>query len=184
MDKKLLYLTGGKFNRRKLISYSNKTRPTPQKVRLAVFNSLYNIDGIVLDLFAGSGSYAFEALSRGAEYAYINDLDHLALKSIKENIKALNIESLVKVTKLNYLKALDYYEQNNIYFNLAFIDPPYIFTDIELLDIFNWLNKTQKKGLRIVLERTSSSSPLNVNGLTLIFDKKYGNKRVFIYQKD
>lgn len=184
MDKKLIYLTGGKFNRRKLISYSNKTRPTSQKVRLAVFNSLYNIDGIVLDLFSGSGAYAFEALSRGAEYAYINDLDPLALKSLIENIKTLNIENDVKLTKLNYLKALDYYKENNIIFDLAFIDPPYKFTDLDLLEVFNWLNKTQKKGLRIVLERTSSASQLNINGLTLIFDKKYGSKRVFIYQKD
>lgn len=183
MDKKLIYLTGGEFNQRKIISYSNKTRPTSQKVRLAVFNMLFKIDGVVLDLFAGSGAYAFEALSRGASFAYINDVDNLSVKAIKENAKNLNVLNRVEITKLDYLKALEYYKEKGIFFDLVFIDPPYDFSDEDLLVIIETLNKTQKKGLRVILERTSSSSLLNVKSLELTSNKKYGNKNVFIYQK-
>lgn len=183
MDKKIIYLTGGKFNRRKLISYSKKTRPTSQKVRLAVFNSLFNISGNSLDLFAGSGAYTFEALSRGLNYAYLNDDNYLAIKSIKENANSLNVADQIEVTRLDYMKALNYYEENNILFDVVFIDPPFNFNEEELLKIFDHLNKTQKKGLRVVVETTSSSSPLNVYNFDLIFNKQYGSKRVFIYQK-
>ena len=89
----------------------------------------------------------------------------------------------VEITKLDYLKALEYYKEKGIFFDLVFIDPPYDFSDEDLLVIIETLNKTQKKGLRVVLERTSSSSLLNVKSLELTSNKKYGNKNVFIYQK-
>lgn len=182
--KKTIYLTGGEFNRRQIVSYSQKTRPTSQKVRLAVFNSLFSVEGVSLDLFAGSGAYSFEALSRGLSFSYLNDIDFLAIKSIKENIKTLQVEAKVKVTSFDYLKALEYYQLNNILFDLVFIDPPYEFTDEALLDVLHLLVKTQKKGVRIVIERTNLSSPLVINGLTLIFNKRYGHKKIFIYKKD
>ena len=143
---------------------------------------LFKIDGVVLDLFAGSGAYAFEALSRGASFAYINDVDNLSVKAIKENAKNLNVLNRVEITKLDYLKALEYYKEKGIFFDLVFIDPPYDFSDEDLLVNIETL-KTQKKGLRVVLERTSSSSLLNVKSLELTSNKKYGNKNVFIYQK-
>lgn len=183
MDKKIIYLTGGTFNRRKIISYSNNTRPTSQKVRLAVFNSLFLIEGIGLDLFSGSGAYAFEALSRGLEFCYINDNDNLAIKSITENVNTLKVTDQVKITKQPFLKALNYYETTKVNFDLVFIDPPYDFSEDSLLEIFTWLNNTQKKGLRVVLERTSSKGPLNIDGFKLVFDKKYGSQKIFIYQK-
>lgn len=183
MDKKIIYLTGGKFNRRKINSYSSKTRPTSQMVRLAVFNMLYDVHGVGLDLFCGSGSYAFEALSRGLSFVYLNDNNYNAIKSANDNAKILEVEDQVKITKDDYLKALKYYEVNNILFDLCFIDPPFDFSDQELLNILKWLNKTQKKDLRVVVERNIASSPLVIQGLKLLNHKTYGNKQIFIYQK-
>lgn len=183
MDRKVVYLTGGKFKRRKIVNYSNKTRPTSQKVRLAVFNTLFSVKGTSLDLFAGSGAYSFEALSRGLSFSYLNDSDHQAIKAIKENSKILEVEDKVEVTRLDYLKALKYYQANNILFDLVFLDPPYGFLDETLIEILKHLVKTQKKGLKIVVERTTPSSPLIINGLILISHKKYGNKKIFIYEK-
>ncbi len=183
MDKEYIYLTGGIYNRRKIVNYSLKTRPTSQKVRLAVFNMLYNISGIGLDLFAGSGAYAFEALSRGASLMYINDNNGLAIKSINENAKTLDVIEKVKITKYSYMDALKYYNDNNIMFDYVFIDPPYDFTDEAIIEILNYLNKTQKKGLKVVLERNNNSSLLNVCGFNLLTNKAYGSKKIFIYQK-
>ena len=66
-------------HRSRVIKYikSEKTRPTSNMVREGVFNMLGNInDLLVLDLFAGSGSYGLEALSRGSKFVYFNDIDH------------------------------------------------------------------------------------------------------------
>jgi len=68
-------IIAGKYKNKKLISFSKNTKPTASMVLEAVFNMLYTIDGIVLDLFAGSGQYGFEALSRGASFVYFNDVD-------------------------------------------------------------------------------------------------------------
>ena len=67
----MIRITGGKHRSRKLATpETNLTKPTMDKVRAGVFNALGNhLDGkVVLDLFAGSGSYGFESLSRGASF--------------------------------------------------------------------------------------------------------------------
>lgn len=183
MDKKIIYLTGGKFNRRKIYSYSSKTKPTSQKIRLAVFNILYEVHGVGLDLFCGSGSYAFEGLSRDLSFVYLNDNNYNAVKAANENAKILEVEDQVKITKYDYLKALKYYGENNILFDICFLDPPFDFSNEELLEVLKWLNKTQKKDLRVVVERNSSSSPLVIQGLKLVSNKTYGSKQIFVYQK-
>ena len=67
----------GKFKGRKLISLeTEKTRPTLARVKESLFNVIAdNIeDGVVLDLFAGSGALGIECLSRGAKIVYFNDI--------------------------------------------------------------------------------------------------------------
>ena len=72
----MIRITGGEY-RSRLLETPNTglTKPTMDKVRAAVFSALG--DAIkyasVLDLFAGSGSYGFEALSRGASHATFVD---------------------------------------------------------------------------------------------------------------
>ena len=63
------------------------TKETASMVREAVFNSLYNIYGNVLDLFAGSGSYGITALSLGAENATFCDNNYKAFSTIKNNLQ-------------------------------------------------------------------------------------------------
>lgn len=184
MGKRLIFLTGGTFNRRQIVNYNKNTRPTSQKVRLAVFNMLFSLSGIGLDLFSGSGAYAFESLSRGISFMYINDMDYLSIKSINENAKSLDIGDKIHVTKLSYMDALKYYENNDITFDVVFVDPPYDFNDEQIKEILEHLNKTQKKGLKIIVERNNNTSPLSVCGLNLLTNKSYGSKRILIYQKD
>src|ERR1051325_3777815 len=73
------------------------TRPTSDRARESLFNVLNNIidfDGIsVLDLFAGSGAFAFEALSRGAEFATLVEKNRNAIVAIKENAESLDVNS-------------------------------------------------------------------------------------------
>ena len=108
-------------------------RPTTDKVRQAVFNSLDSaglIDGAaVADLFAGSGALGIEALSRGAATCVFVDRDRAALHAVRANIAALGLEDRTTVVTSDVpawvpaLRGVD----------LALIDPPYEFDGWESL---------------------------------------------------
>ena len=100
------------------------TRETTDKVRGAIFNllSFYPIQGVCLDLFSGSGAMGLEALSRGCEKAYFNDLGKKAYNVTKENCKALGYTNDVVITNLDYRQALKLYKEQ---FDFIFLDPPY-----------------------------------------------------------
>ena len=115
-------IIAGSHRGKKLFEYyTETTRPTTDRVKENVFNLLSNyvdFNGIrVLDLFAGTGAYGIECLSRGASFVCFNDIDQNAIKVIKKNIG--QIWKNCSVTKKDYLSAIrsDY--------DLIFLDPPY-----------------------------------------------------------
>lgn len=172
-------IIAGKYKNKKLISFSKNTQPTASMVLEAVFNMLYTIDGIVLDLFAGSGQYGFEALSRGASFVYFNDVDKEAYRSLLVNKSNLKLKNELKITQLDYLEALKYYRKKTLFFEIVFLDPPYQFNDemiAELLDQVSLVSKT------IVLERAKKSSVITISNKKIIKEKNYGKKKIIIYQ--
>ena len=107
-NKDKMRIIGGK-NRSRIINEVGipTTKPTADNVREAVFNSLYDVNGaVVLDLFAGSGSYGLEALSRGAKSSHFNDNHPKAIATIKENINLLGEKENSFVTPYEYNQAL------------------------------------------------------------------------------
>lgn len=102
----------------------NKTRPTLDRVKEALFNILQNDirDTYVLDLFAGSGALGIEALSRGAKFCVMADKSNEAIKIIMKNLQKTRLEENAKVIKNDYIKTLDSLNEK---FDLIFIDPPY-----------------------------------------------------------
>ena len=106
------------------------TRPTSDRVRQALFNVLehgparFEFEGArVLDLFAGTGALALEALSRGARYAVLIEEDAAARAAIRRNVEAL---SLTGVTKIWRRDATRLGEAGTLQpFDLVFCDPPY-----------------------------------------------------------
>lgn len=99
-------------------------RPTMDKVRGAVFSSLGEaVPGArVLDLFAGSGSLAIEALSRGAASAVLVDADRLAVECVRRNLKKCRLDASVQTMDVfRFLKSYAIPEA----FDLVFADPPY-----------------------------------------------------------
>src|SRR5665213_1716396 len=87
----------GRYGGRGLVApRGSATRPTSDRVREAIFSILGDITGArVLDLFAGSGALAIEALSRGAAHATLVDTSPAALTAIRRNLEALGIEAVV-----------------------------------------------------------------------------------------
>lgn len=179
-----LKLTGGKFNNRIIVSYNPETKTTAAIVRTAVFNMLNKNDGVACDLFAGSGAYGFESISRGFKKVYFNDNNKLAIKAIKENAEKLDCLTKIEVSNQDYLKALNYYLTNNIKFDVCFIDPPYEMRDAEINNILALLNSYSNKDFIAVVERKKDSQLFNLQGLSLIKVKNYGTRQIQIYKKE
>jgi 16S rRNA (guanine(966)-N(2))-methyltransferase RsmD len=109
-------------------------RPTSDRVREAIFNILG--DGVkgarVLDLYAGTGALAIEALSRGAARATCVERDPQARAALERNVAALDLDERLEIVALD---ALDYCRQiaeDGATYEMVFCDPPYA-TDLEPL---------------------------------------------------
>ncbi|MFT4923978.1 MAG: 16S rRNA (guanine966-N2)-methyltransferase [Phenylobacterium sp.] len=102
-------------------------RPTTDRVKETVFNWLMQqVQGShCLDCFAGSGSLAFEALSRGAKSVTLVEKDPLAASQIEQNLALLAIDNaqLIKGDCLGFLGTLTLDQAGG--FDLVFIDPPF-----------------------------------------------------------
>ena len=85
----------GRYGGRELTAPRGRaTRPTSDRVREALFSILGDVgDARVLDLFAGSGALAIEALSRGAAEATLVDSSAAAIATIRRNLERLGIEA-------------------------------------------------------------------------------------------
>jgi 16S rRNA (guanine966-N2)-methyltransferase len=121
-------VVAGELGGRTLVAPDGQTtRPTTDKVREAVFNSLASMgvleDAAVADLFAGSGALGIEALSRGAARCSFVERDRNALVALRANLAALDLgdrTSVVVDDALVWLAAARG-------FDLLLIDPPYRF---------------------------------------------------------
>lgn len=176
----MITITGGTFKGRKINRPNSKiTRPTTNKIRQAIFNSLFNIKNYVcLDLFSGSASYGIEALSRQAETVYFNDSNKEAFNIIKDNIKKLDLINNSHISNLDCFSFINKAKNLNITFDLIFLDPPFNFKEYDLL--LEETNKILKKEGKIVLE-INKNTGLNISSNYIkVKDKLYGNKRVII----
>ncbi len=125
-------IVGGAFKGRRLVAPKGEgTRPTSDRVREALMSSLVNRlgadlgGGVALDLFAGSGALALEALSRGVARAVLVERDRGALKAIAENAAALGVADRVKVIEGDSLGSAGSRLASAGPFTLLFCDPPY-----------------------------------------------------------
>jgi 16S rRNA (guanine966-N2)-methyltransferase len=123
-------ITGGTLRSRSLKApRGTTTRPTSDRVREAMFSMLAS-DGVfdgaadvrVLDLYAGTGALAFEALSRGAVSAVLVEEARDALAVLRENTRALELEAKAQVVAGRVERVLDRIEGP---FELVLCDPPY-----------------------------------------------------------
>lgn len=160
------------------------TRPTMDRVKESLFAMIQdNIkESIVLDLFSGSGNLGIEALSEGAKEAYLVDKNIKACKIMKENITKIGIKN-ANILNADYKKALMYFKDNNIKFDVIFLDPPYntdlIDKSINLISNYNLLND---QGI-IICESNVLDKIIYNNNYQKIKEKKYGDKWVVILEK-
>ena len=182
----IMKVISGFLKGRKILGYDiDGTRPTMDRVKESIFGSIQNyiFDSIVLDLFAGSGNLGIEAISNGACECYFVDNNKNAISTINKNINNFNISDKSKVMNIDYKRALDYFKDNNISFDVIFIDPPYKYEIIEeLVRIIRDYNLLNSDGV-LVLEFSYDKLSDNYDGYILKKKKKYGDKFVYIFRK-
>lgn len=116
-------------------------RPTPDRVRETLFNWIAGrvVGARCLDLFAGSGALALEALSRGAESAVLVEQNAVAVRSLTELIATLG----AKNARIEREDALRFLGRSAMPFDIVFLDPPFaaglLSKSAALLEGHGWL---------------------------------------------
>ena len=167
-------IAGSARGRKLAAPRGDKTRPTPDRVREALFSILApNLpDARVLDLFAGTGALGIEALSRGALSATFVEKDRSTVTLLRENLGLLPGASTEVVT-LPVERALAGLEGQ---FDLIFMDPPY---DAGLLDPtlgqISQFQLLRRGGIAVCEHRGSASPPQPPAGFSLISTRTWGD---------
>lgn len=171
-------VAGAARGRRLTVPRGDSTRPTSDRVREALFSSLESALGSfagrrVLDLYAGSGALALEALSRGAAYAMLIESDPAAIRAIRANISAVGTDRAEVVAgRVERLVA----GRPTAPFDVVLIDPPYDMDGDELTRVLasladGWL----APDALVVVERSRRAGPVRwPPGLIAERDRHYG----------
>jgi 16S rRNA (guanine966-N2)-methyltransferase len=194
----LIRITGGEFRGRIIKTpKGEKTRPTQARLRQALFNSLQAQigDARVLDLFAGSGALAFEALSWGASSALLVELARPVVKLLESNAHELGLSARVEVLQDSVEKVHSELIRRGP-FQVILADPPYAGGwEIKLLESLPWkeilvpggvfclewgAQKSQVDELpqQVFIDASSPNSAL----LVKIREKNYGDSILTTYQ--
>ncbi len=179
-------ITGGIWRSRRIEAPKGEaTRPTSDRVREALFSMLAS-DGLldgeprVLDLYAGSGALAFEALSRGAREAVLVEHARDALAAIRANAQALGAEDRVRVVGARVERA-----RLEGPFELVLLDPPY--ADVRAAAFGGVLAAAARlvaPGGALVLEHAADDDPPAVESLQHDRSRRHGDTAVTIYRRD
>lgn len=153
-------------------------RPTSDRVREALFSILGSVSGLsVLDLFAGSGALAIEALSRGAASATLVDSSAAAIAAIRENLDRLNLDAVVR--RGEALMFLERARARAPQYDLVFVDPPYRHASVLSGLLSASLPPVLAPEARVVTE-SDRRAPLELD-LPLRDERRYGDTLIRIH---
>jgi 16S rRNA (guanine966-N2)-methyltransferase len=170
-------ITGGELGGRRIRvpRAARELRPTTEKVREAIFSILGDVSGArVLDLFAGSGALAIEALSRGAAEATLVDTHP---QTARRNVESVGLGDRAQVVRADAARFLRRAEEG--VFDLVVCDPPYRLADRLAAELDPLIRRALAEGGRVVVE-TSPDSPLDLE-LPVLVERRYGDTLITIH---
>lgn len=178
-------IVGGRFKGRALKGPDDASiRPTSDRLRESLFNLLAHgygdacADARVLDLFAGTGALALEALSRGAAFAVLVDEGTQARGLIRTNVEALGVAGITRIFRRDATKLGA--AAPNQPFNLVFCDPPYGQGLGEKALISAAAGGWLKPGALIILEEAAGTPVTLPDGFNEEERREYGAAQVVI----
>lgn len=175
-------IIAGTAGGRRLVAPEGKgTRPATDRVREAVFSSLGDlvVDAMVGDLYAGTGSFGLEALSRGAKSAVFVENGRKAIKALRQNIGLVGLGGTVVETTVQ-----DYLKKANHRFHLVFMDPPWPQSAEHMTEDLAALDRLLVTGADVVVSRRHSDDlPEHPENWRVAAEKRYGDTRIIRYEK-
>ena len=157
-------------------------RPTSDRVRGAIFNSLGQFfdGGEVLDLYAGTGALGIEALSRGFVQATFVEKNTRAAHTIRENLKRAGFAKEGEVLREDAVEAVDRLISSRRKFHLIFADPPYRIAPREIGGVLERLEALLAPGGRVVVE--SGGTPVEVTNMKGV-SRSYGGTNITFLER-
>ena len=160
-----------------------RLRPSSDLVRGAVFSILDSLEtdwSSVLDLYAGTGSFGIEALSRGAGRADFVEHNHRCSAVIKENLDSTGLATQAHVYNCSVSKALSLFKER---YGIILMGPPY--ADSSITEILEQIANSPLvgPGTTIVVDY-SSRRPLgsNYGNFRLVKERRHGDTCISVYQ--
>ena len=179
-------IIAGRARGHKLLSPETmETRPTLDRVKEAMFSSiqLYIPDGVVVDVFAGTGSLGLEAASRGAKEVYLIDKSNTTYPLLKKNVMNLKFQDFCTTLNMDAYDALRSLASKNKKFDIIFIDPPYCKVMIpEAIKIVKEKDLLKEDGIIVTKIDSIEEIYPGYEDITLSKSKKYGNTTVCYYK--
>ena len=168
------------------IPKGKNTRPLKELVRESIFNLLTHSNKIllqlkqsnVLDLYAGTGSFGLECLSRQAKSVCFIEKRKDAVEILKKNIEKLKVKNKIKIFYNDIFKLI---KKQNIFeskFDLIFCDPPFKDTNVEkLIELIFYRNLLNKNGI-IILHRNKTTKEKLPNCFNIVDERVYGMSKI------
>ena len=168
------------------ITKDKNTRPLKDITRESIFNLLTHSNKIllelkqsnVLDLYAGTGSFGLECLSRHAVSVCFIEKEKKAFDILEKNIEKLKVKNKIKMYFDDIFKLI---EKKNILkskFHLIFCDPPFKHTNIEkLIELIFAKNLLHKNGI-IIIHRNKNTKEKLPNYFEIIDERIYGISKI------
>jgi len=184
-----LRITGGLMRGRRLLAPKGRDiRPTSDRVREAVFNLLgQNLDGRrVVDLFAGTGAFGIESLSRGAEWAVLVDRSPGALRLIARNLERLELNRTAEIVRHDLTRGLPARGSTRMKdLDVVFLDPPYG-RDLAapILKALGSWKALGPEGLVVVETAAHETLSEREGGLRLVTKRRYGDTSIHLFAWD
>ena len=177
-------IISGNFKGRKILTPKDiKTRPLKDITKESIFNILkhsnkFNVEiknSVVLDLFAGVGSFGIECLSNEAKYVTFVENYNGVLPILKKNLSNLKLDKKYEIIEQNIFTGLKLAKSN---YDIIFLDPPYKDKNIsELIDKIFEINLLSKSGI-IVTHRNKNVKDKYSKNFRILEEKTYGISKI------
>ena len=177
-------IISGNFKGRKLLTPNDiKTRPLKDLTKESIFNILkhsnkFNVEiknSVILDLFAGVGSFGIECLSNEAKYVTFVENYNGVLPILKKNLSNLKLDKKYEIIEQNIFTGLKLAKSN---YDIIFLDPPYKDKNIsELIDKIFEINLLSKSGI-IITHRNRNVKDKYSKNFRILEEKTYGISKI------
>ena len=180
-------IISGNFKGYKLFMTKNKsTRPLKDSTRESIFNLLTHSNNIlfkldnsnILDLYAGTGSFGLECLSRNAKSVYFVENEEGAFSTLKKNIEKMKIKKQTRLFFSDVFTLMKKKKFSSEKFNLIFCDPP--FKEINIKKLINLISENDfldPNGI-IIIHRDKKTKDIFPDCFSVLDERIYGISKI------